>query len=76
MTRTLTTTRWGSKGERQWKETKLSEGEENFHRGGRKRGGAGEEEEGETGGPVKNFFLYRLGFFPLLRNEGEALYNG
>lgn len=40
------------------KETRRSEGEENFHRGGREEeGGAGEEEE--KGGPVRNFFLYR-----------------
>lgn len=57
--------------------------EENFHRRGRRRGGSGGEEEEEKveeektkGGPVRNFFLYRPSFSPLLWNEREALCNG
>lgn len=33
------------------------------------------EEDGK-GGPVRDFFLHRLGCFPLVGNEREALCNG
>lgn len=64
---TLTTTRWGSVGERQWKETN-PERKTFTDEGGERR------EEKDKGGPVRNFFLHRTGLFLLSLGMRERLY--
>lgn len=67
---TLTTTRWGSVGEGEWKEREEKRRRGKLSQGERRTGGAAEHKEEEEGWSVRNFFLNQQGFFSLLCSGG------